>query len=69
MNKYIIPVCDFNKDKIYNLVIMATSYADCQDKIIEKFADYSESEDYEEFLNDLNTQDILIGKITDIEEL
>lgn len=69
MNKYIIPVCDFNKSKIYNLIIMATSYADCQDKIIEKFADYSESDDYDEFLNDLNTQDILIGKISDIEEL
>lgn len=69
MNKYIIPVCDINKSKVYNLSIMATSYSDCEDKIIEKFSKYSESDDYDEFLDDLDKNDILIGQITDIEEL
>lgn len=69
MNKYIIPVCDTNKSKVYNLTIMATSYSDCEDKIIEKFSKYSESDDYDEFLDDLDKNDILIGQITDIEEL
>lgn len=48
---------------------MATSYSDCEDKIIEKFSKYSESDDYDEFLDDLDKNDILIGQITDIEEL
>lgn len=69
MNKYIIPVCDINKSKVYNLTIMATSCSDCEDKIIEKFSKYSESDDYDEFLDDLDKKDILIGQITDIEEL
>lgn len=69
MNKYIIPVCDINKSKVYNLSIMATSYSDCEDKIIEKFSKYSESDDYDEFLDDLDKNNILIGQITDIEEL
>ena len=69
MNKYIIPVCDINKSKVYNLSIMATSYSDCEDKIIEKFSKYSESDDYNEFLDDLDKNNILIGQITDIEEL
>lgn len=69
MNKYIIPVCNINKSKVYNLIIMATSHSDCEDKIIEKFSEYSESNDYDEFLDDLDRKDILIGQITDIEEL
>lgn len=69
MNKYIIPVCNINESDIYNLVIVARSNSDCQDKIMEKFSDYSDSLEYHEFLSDLDKQDILIGKITDIEEL
>lgn len=69
MNKYIIPVCNINKSKVYNLIIMATSYSDYEYKIMEKFSKYSESDDYNEFLDDLDKNDILIGQITDIEEL
>lgn len=69
MNKYIIPVCNINKSEVYNLIIMATSYSDCEYKIMEKFSKYSESDDYNEFLDDLDKNDILIGQITDIEEL
>lgn len=69
MNKYIIPVCNINKSEVYNLSIIAQSYSDCEDKIIEKFSKYSESNDYDKFLDDLDKKDILIGQITDIEEL
>lgn len=69
MNKYIIPVCNIPDSKVYNLRIVANSNADCQDKIMEKFADYSECDSYRDFVKDLDSQDILIGAITDIEEL
>ena len=42
MNKYIIPVCNINKSEVYNLIIVATSYSDCEYKIMEKFSKYSE---------------------------
>lgn len=69
MNKYIIPVCKIQYSKVYNLKIMATSYHDCENKIMDKFSKYSTKDDYNEFLKDLDEQDILIGEITDIEEL
>ena len=69
MNKYIIPVCNIPESKIYNLIINANSYESCQDKIMDKFIRYSTSDDYHEFIHDLDKQDILIGRITDIEEL
>lgn len=69
MNKYIIPIYNINKSEVYNLIIMATSYSDCEYKIMEKFSKYSEKDDYCEFLDDLDRNNILIGQITDIEEL
>lgn len=69
MNKYIIPVCNIPDSKVYNVSISANSYSDCQDKIMDKFAEYSDSNDYTEFIADLDKQDILIGNITDIEIL
>lgn len=69
MNKYIIPVCNIPESKIYNLSIIANSYRDCQDRIMERFMDYSTKDNYLDFLKDLDKQDVLIGEITDIEEL
>ena len=69
MKKYINPVCKFSNSKENNLSIISNSNPDCQDKIIEKLADYSECDSYRDFIKDLNSQDILIGAITDIEEL
>ena len=68
-NIYIIPICDISKSKVYNLKISAQSTKDCQEKIMDRFSEYSNSDDYREFLKDLDGQDILIGRITDIEEL
>ena len=69
MNKYIIPVCEIQKSKIYNLVIMANSHEDCEDKLMDKFSKFSSALDYKEFLYDLDMNDILIGEINDIETL
>nr|DAT77781.1 MAG TPA: hypothetical protein [Caudoviricetes sp.] len=69
MSKYIVPVCFVSKSKIYNEEIVARSFTDCQDKLMEKFSDYSNEVSYHDFVNDLRDQDILIGKITDVEEL
>lgn len=69
MSKYIIPVCFVTESKVYNEEITARSFIDCQDKLMEKFSEYSSEVSYHDFVNDLRDQDILIGKITDIEEL
>lgn len=68
-NTYIIPVCEIPKSKVYNIKIVATSKEDCEDKIMNRFNRYSDKIVYKEFVNDLDNQDILIGKIYDIEEL
>lgn len=69
MNKYIIPICIIPDSKVYNEVIIANSYTECQDKLMEKYSEYSSEVSYHDFIEDLDNQDILIGKITDIEEL
>lgn len=69
MNKYIIPYCDIENSNVGNLVIMARSLAECEEKIMDKYEEYSDSDDWNTFINDLDKQNILIGKITDIEEL
>ena len=68
-NTYIVPVCEISKSKVYNIKIVATSKKDCEDKIINRFSDYSDKIIYKEFIQDLDNPDILIGKIYDIEEL
>lgn len=69
MNKYIIPICIVSKSKVYNEKILANSFQECQDKLMEKYSDYSDEEDYYDFVNDLRENDILVGKIIDVEEL
>lgn len=69
MNKYVIPICNWSKQKVYNIIIMSRSLSSCKEKIINMFQDYSESDDYNEFVNDLKKQNILIGEIKDIETL
>ena len=69
MNKYVIPICNWSKQKVYNIIIMSRSLSSCKEKIINMFQNYSESDDYDEFVNDLKKQNILIGEITDIETL
>lgn len=69
MNEYIIPVCEIGKSKVYNKKFVARSYRHCQEKIMEYFSDYSDSDDWNTFKNDLDSQDILLGEISDISEL
>ena len=67
MNKYIIPVCE--KSEVYLMTINANSYTDCLDKLMEEFIDESSASTYDDFINELYEKNILIGDITDIEEL
>lgn len=69
LNRYIVPICNIDESKVYNLIISATSISDCQDRIMNKFSDYSDNDDYDEFLKDLDNSNILIGDIEDVEEL
>lgn len=69
MNKYVIPICNIPKSKVYNLTIIANSNKDCQEKLMEKFSEYSENDNYVEFIKELDNKDIIIGTITDVEEL
>lgn len=71
MNKYVIPICDIqagiNKDEF----IIAKSLADCEDKVMRLLSDrydcLEECFDYHEFVKMADENDILIGKITDLE--
>lgn len=69
MGKYIVPICFISKSKVYNEEIIARSFNDCQDKLMDKFSEYSNEVFYQDFVKDLRNHKILIGKITDIEEL
>lgn len=72
MNRYIIPICIFDKSKIYNMLVNARSYNDCKEKImyklIEEF-DLPDIDDYDDFIDELYYRNILIGEIKDIETL
>lgn len=67
-NKYIIPICDIQKSKVYNICLDGVSLSHCENKIMELFRDYSDSDEYEDFLKDLDKRDILIGEIKEIDE-
>lgn len=72
MNRYIIPICIFDKSKIYNILVNARSYNDCKEKVmyklIEEF-DLPDVDDYDDFIDELYYRNILIGEIKDIETL
>jgi hypothetical protein len=73
MNKYIIPICDIQAGSIWTHVIMAKSRSDCEEKLINKLIELYDVLDnfntYREFVENADEHDILIGDITDIEEL
>ena len=69
MNKYIIPYYDTVESEVDNHVIVATSLTNCKEKLMSMYEDFSTSDDWKTFLHDLAENGILIGKITDVEEL
>lgn len=73
MNKYVIPICDWKASDIWNEVISARSLEDCQDKLMDKLCDMygflDTRKDYSDFIEECDINDLLIGEITDIEEL
>lgn len=72
-NKYIIPVCDWEAGEVWNYVIIANSRQECEEKLAsEILSDYDFDDNtvsYEDFVNYMNDNNILIGEIQDIEEL
>lgn len=72
MNKYIIPVCDIQSGLVWNEIISSRTINECQDKLIQKFIDkydLEEGNSYREFVEIADKNDILIGTISDLEEL
>lgn len=74
MNKYLIPICDASENaKCWIEVILARSNGECQDKLTEKLLnkfDYlEEATTYNEFVDKADSANIIIGKITDIDEI
>lgn len=67
MNEYLIPIC--NGSKVYIEKIFARSINNCKEKIIEKFSNITESDDWDEFITELNSMDIIIGEILDKDEI
>lgn len=73
MNKYIIPICDIQAGIVWNQLIVARSTTECEEKLIkiltDKYEDLDDCLTYREFVAHADENDILIGKITDIEEI
>lgn len=72
MNKYIIPICDCQEFTIDNHIITATSFEDCENKLMDELCDEYEflptNVHYTDFLKACDKHDICIGEIKDIEE-
>lgn len=72
MNKYIVPICDIEAGSVWIKTIMAKSILDCKDKLMDEITEhygFDNIENYSEFISYLDSQDILIGEIKDIDEL
>ncbi len=72
MNKYIIPVCDIQAGSVQNIVLVAKGLTSAQDKLMSKLCDqynWDNPYDYKEFVEFADSEDVIIGEITDIETL
>lgn len=74
MNKYIIPICDIDRGKVWIKIVMAKSNSACQEKLMAELIDLYDMEDtatsYREFIKLADSKyNILIGDIKDTEEL
>lgn len=74
MNKYLIPICLISDDaKCWIEVILARSHDSCKEKLMEvllnKFSCLKEASNYNEFVRNADWNNIIIGKIIDIDEL
>lgn len=72
MNTYLIPIADIEAGETWIHKVNARSLEDCKEKLIEYFSSEYEidfSLDWNEFINEFNDHDFLIGEIIDIEEI
>lgn len=74
MNKYIIPICDIDRSKVWIMTVIAKTNSACQEKVMANLIDMYDMEDkasnYREFVKLADSEyNILIGDIKDTEEL
>lgn len=73
MNKYIIPICDIQSGNVFNWTISSRNISDCQEKLMKALINEFDFLDYEgnynDFVEQADKKDLLIGDITDIETL
>ena len=74
MNKYIIPICDIDRSKVWTKTVIAKSNSACQEKLMAELIDLYDMEDsatsYREFVKLADSNyNILLGDIKDTEEL
>lgn len=74
MNKYIIPICDIDRGKVWIKTVVTKSNSACQEKLMAELIDLYDMEDtatsYREFIKLADSKyNILIGDIKDTEEL
>lgn len=67
MNRYLIPYCKIKDSKVGNHIIAARSLNECKEKLMQIYEDYSDSDNWNTFIKELDDQDVLIGEIKDIE--
>lgn len=72
--KYIIPVCDMQANQVWNYIIVANSRQQCKEKLAQQILEEFDTLDdnsvsYDDFVEYLNKNDILVGEIQDIEEI
>lgn len=72
-SKYLIPICDIEAGSVWIKSVMAKSIPECKEKIMNyliEYYDFDYDSDYSDFVKWLDeSQNILIGKITDIDEI
>lgn len=67
MNRYLIPYCKIEDSKVGNHIIAARSLNECKEKLMKIYENYSDSDNWNQFIKELDDQDVLIGEIKDIE--
>lgn len=72
MNTYLIPIFDFDSEYPYIQKIVAKSYSDAKEKVMDFVCnkyDLDYPTDWEEFISDIiPNSNITVGKLSEIEE-
>jgi len=72
MNTYIVPVCDIQAGLNKNISILARNLTSAQDKLMDELCeqyDWVNPYDFVAFKEFADSEDVIIGEITDIETI